>query len=145
MIKLISTVFYIGYLPLMPGTWASLAGCLAYFLLRNNFFIFFWFLLFFIPLGVFAAGEQEKLSGRKDPKEVVVDELAGQMLTFLFLPFSINTMVLGFFLFRFFDIVKLPFVRRLEKIPGGWGIMSDDMAAAVLSNIVLQIFRFIWK
>jgi len=94
--------------------------------------------LVLFALGVWAAGEAEEFFGRTDPSQVVVDEVVGQMLTFLLLPHATWKWWLGgFLLFRGFDIVK-PFpARQAERIPRGWGIMLDDVVAGGYSLAVL--------
>jgi phosphatidylglycerophosphatase A len=95
-------------------------------------------------VGVWAAGEAEEFFGRTDPSQVVVDEVVGQMLTFLLLPHATwKWLVGGFLLFRAFDIVK-PFpARQAERIPRGWGIMLDDVVAGVYSMAVLAVIGLV--
>jgi phosphatidylglycerophosphatase A len=95
-------------------------------------------------VGVWAAGEGEEFFGRTDPGQVVVDEVVGQMLTFLLLPHATwKWLVGGFLLFRAFDIVK-PFpARQAERIPRGWGIMLDDVVAGVYGMAVLAIIGLV--
>ena len=85
--------------------------------------------------------------GRKDPGPVVLDEAAGICLTLLFQPFKHGAWVFvaGFLAFRLFDITKPPPARQLEKLPAGWGILLDDLAAAVYANLLCQLLlRIIW-
>jgi phosphatidylglycerophosphatase A len=95
-------------------------------------------------LGVWAAGEAEEFFGRTDPGQVVVDEVVGQMLTFLLLPHATwKWLVGGFLLFRAFDIVK-PFpARQAERIPRGWGIMLDDVVAGLYGLAVLAVIGLV--
>ena len=93
-------------------------------------------------------------TGKTDPREVVADELAGQAVTFLAIPFFIPVILTtgqlciitsgGFLLFRLFDIVKPWPIRKLEKLPKGWGILADDLMAGVFAAIVLLIVIFLW-
>jgi phosphatidylglycerophosphatase A len=94
--------------------------------------------------GVWAAGEAETFFGRTDPGQVVIDEVVGQMLTFLVIPHATwKWLVGGFLLFRTFDIVK-PFpARQAERIPRGWGIMLDDVIAGVYGLAVLAVIGLI--
>jgi phosphatidylglycerophosphatase A len=96
------------------------------------------------PLGVWAAGKAEELLGRTDPGQVVVDEVVGQMLTFLLLPHATwKWLVGGFLLFRALDIVK-PFpARQAERISRGWGIMLDDVVAGVYGMAVLAVIGLV--
>jgi phosphatidylglycerophosphatase A len=97
-----------------------------------------------LGLGVWAAGEAEKFFGRTDPGQVVVDEVVGQMLTFLLLPHATWIWLIGgFMLFRVFDIVK-PFpARQAERIPRGWGIMLDDVLAGLYGMAVLAVIGMV--
>lgn len=155
----------VGYLPLAPGTWGSLLGVGFYLLLRyvlfnlfpapqlrnwgisdqSGFIIFlFQFVLIVLVaaisiIGAWAATRVEKISGRKDPGIVVIDEVAGQLLTFFLVleVLGLRWILLGFILFRFFDIVK-PFpARRFEAAAGGFGVMGDDLIAGLYSTWVL--------
>ncbi len=97
-----------------------------------------------LALGVWAAGKAEEFFGRTDPGQVVVDEVVGQMLTFLLLPHATwKWLAGGFLLFRVFDIVK-PFpAGQAERIPGGWGIMLDDVVAGVYGMAVLTLIGLV--
>ena len=100
--------------------------------------------LVLFALGVWAAGEAEKFLGRTDPGQVVVDEVVGQMLTFLLLPHATwKWWVGGFLLFRALDMVK-PFpARQAERIPGGWGIMLDDVVAGLYGLLMLAVIGLV--
>jgi phosphatidylglycerophosphatase A len=95
-------------------------------------------------LGVLAAGRVARLLGRKDPGLVVVDEVAGQWITFLALPMTPVTALAGFLLFRLMDIVKPWPARDLERLPGGFGIMADDVAAGIYAHLVLRAGLAVW-
>ena len=83
-------------------------------------------------------------SGKVDPQEVVIDEVMGMAVTLAFLPLSLKTIGSGFLLFRIFDIAK-PFpARRSEKLPGGWGIVMDDVIAGIYANVGLRIILSFW-
>lgn len=138
----IATFFYTGKIPIAPGTFGSLAAMLIVYFVRP-----YWsapipvqmliiLVVFFV--GIPAATAIEKASGKKDPGSCVIDEVAGQMLTLLMAPHSIAVYIAGFFIFRFFDIVKPYPIRELEKIPQGLGIMVDDIGAGLYSLILLQ-------
>ncbi|MFD2146419.1 phosphatidylglycerophosphatase A [Mucilaginibacter antarcticus] len=89
-------------------------------------------------LGVWSGNKVEPLWG-KDHSRVVIDELAGMFISLLFVPVTIPYLIAGFVLFRFFDIVKPLYIRRLEALPGGWGVMADDVLAGVYASLILQI------
>jgi len=141
-----------GYFPLAPGTAGSALGLALVIAFRQTSLTPLWLgvslaafagLLFFV--GVWSAGKAEKVFGRVDPGQVVIDEVVGQIITFVATPRVTWTGLLaGFILFRVFDIVK-PFpARGAERIPGGWGIMMDDLVAGLYSLLVLVILgRFI--
>lgn len=143
--RLIATVGFIGYAPLAPGTMGSLAGALVFFLLPPYLapgpFVIVLLALFAIAVwsAQQMAAARHSDSGKIDPQEVVIDEVMGMAVTLAFLPLSWKTIGLGFLLFRLFDVAK-PFpVRRLEKLPGGWGIVMDDVMAGVCANVSLRI------
>lgn len=96
-----------------------------------------------LGLGVWSSGRLEKMYG-KDPSAAVIDEVLGMAVTLIHAPITPFTLVLGFGLFRVFDILKLPPGRRLERLPGGWGIMLDDLCAGVYAFVVLQLVLRFW-
>ena len=136
-----------GYFPVAPGTAGSAVGLALVIALRQTSLqpheltlcLAALTLSLFI-LGVWSAGKAEKTLGRVDPGQVVIDEVVGQIITFLATPkASWVGMVAGFILFRAFDVVK-PFpAQQAERFPGGWGIMLDDVVAGLYSLIVLLI------
>ncbi len=140
----VGTACYIGLIPGAPGTYASIATTLAFALVyRVSGRILPELHLSVICLatlfGVLASARVSKISGNEDPSCVVIDEVAGQLLTLLFVPVHWWTLVGGTLLFRVFDIWK-PFpVHNLESLKNGVGIMADDLAAGVYANLVLQI------
>jgi phosphatidylglycerophosphatase A len=156
----------VGYLPLAPGTWGSLVGIGVYVLVRGGLIKLFFevgaqhnfnllrvyygvialelVVVFLIALaGTWAATRTEKLSGRKDPGKVVIDEVVGQFIALLPVPFVFETSwwtaILAFILFRFFDIVKPYPARRLESLESGLGIMADDIVAGVYAAMVVAL------
>jgi len=136
--RLIASVFYIGYLPVAPGTLGSLAGLILYYFLCHNTIVMAVVILIVIILGFLTAGRVEKMFGEKDPGEIVIDEFAGMLIAMYRMPPSMGYVVTGFLLFRFFDIVKPKPIRRLEKLKGSLGIMSDDLLAGLYVNMILQ-------
>jgi len=138
--------FGVGFLPLAPGTWGSLVGVGIYLLVRFLFLdsgqIPFLIIQSVIILavafsGIWAASQTERITGRKDPGKVVVDEVAGQMISLLpvvLVPFWSSWklwVIVSFILFRLFDIVKPYPARQMERLHGGLGIMCDDLVAGV--------------
>lgn len=141
----VATGFYSGLFPFASGTVGSAVALPFYFGLRaGGDGIYALGLAAFVIGGIYAADVTERRLRQVDPSCVVVDEMAGMLLTLLLLPFSWGRLVTGFLLFRLFDILK-PFpARRLERLPGGWGIMLDDLVAALYANLVLRVaWRFL--
>ncbi len=137
---LAATGLGIGYAPLAPGTLGSIPGLVlawSLFLLGGSGAVFAGFVVV-TGVGFLVAGGAARTLGARDPRPVVVDETAGQMLALLLVPPTARTVVLAFFLFRLFDTWK-PFpVRWLESLPGSSGIMADDLAAGIYANLVLH-------
>jgi phosphatidylglycerophosphatase A len=86
---------------------------------------------------IIVGSRPREVFGSDDPRQVVIDEVAGQLVTFLFIPLSLKTLILGFFLFRFFDVVKPYPIHKFEALEGGLGITMDDVAAGVFANVTL--------
>jgi phosphatidylglycerophosphatase A len=137
-----------GYAPLVPGTFGSAAG-LALFacallaglgtpgLLIGTVAI--------TAVGVWASDRAEHIFERRDDGRIVIDEVAGMWVSLLLLPASVEVALTGFVLFRLFDILKPPPARAMESLPGGLGVMADDLVAGVYANIVGQIaWRVVW-
>lgn len=153
--RMFLTCFGLGYLPVAPGTWGSLPpaiifGLMCYFGLP--------ILLITIVMAVFVltgsfvcirfSDELVSAVGKPDPGQIVADEFAGQAATFLILPavsteIALTTIIAGFLLFRVFDIIKPWPIKKLEKLPRGWGILCDDLLAGVYASIVLNVFLFL--
>ena len=134
----------VGYLPLMPGTYGSLVGVGIFLLVaRVSLLLVVAAILFFTFAGIWAASRTEALSGRKDPGKVVVDEVAGQLISLfpltLFTHWSTTAVIVSFILFRFFDIVKPYPAGRLEALKGGFGIMCDDLVAGAYGAVITAI------
>ncbi|MBI3008074.1 MAG: phosphatidylglycerophosphatase A [Candidatus Omnitrophica bacterium] len=139
LIKLISTCFYTGYSPVVPGTLGSLAGLLLYVLIGKDFMFYTGVSIFLLIVGFLISGRAENIFGIKDDRRIVIDEVCGMMLSLLFIPYKRLYYLMGFLLFRLFDICKPYPARKLEKMSGSAGIMLDDIAAALYTNLVLRI------
>ncbi|MDD5096885.1 MAG: phosphatidylglycerophosphatase A [Candidatus Omnitrophica bacterium] len=139
-VKAISSVFFIGYLPLVPGTFGSLAAVGLIYLLKNsNSSVYFLSILAVFVLGLLTSGRMEKLLGKKDPGCIVIDEVAGMLIAFCFIPVNLKTIFLGFLIFRILDTLK-PFpAGRLQHLRGSLGVMIDDLIAGIYTNIVLWV------
>jgi phosphatidylglycerophosphatase A len=151
--RLITSCFGLGRLPLAPGTWGSVPAAAA-FGAMGYLGVSPWVIsavMLFLMLGaslvcvVFSPMVIES-TGKKDPGEIVVDELAGQSLTFVAAPFlaagamTLSGAAVGFVAFRVFDVLKPWPCRRLEKLPAGFGIVADDLMAGLYAAIVLQAY-----
>ena len=132
---------YIGRVPVAPGTFGSMIGLPLAFVLSTAGWIWSAAIIFAVILvAVWSAGEAARHLGDKDPGCIVIDEIAGMAVALLGMPFTPVNCLAGFILFRFFDILKPPPVRQLDRnLGGGWGIVLDDIAAGILANIVLRI------
>jgi len=141
----ISTFFKIGKLPIFPGTWGSIAAVLIWFFIFPLFPAFIHIIIIVVVFftGAAAANLLVKNKRDQDPSKIVIDEVVGQWIALFGLPFSLPYAAAGFILFRVFDILKPPLVREHEKWPGGWGIMADDVAAGVLSFVILYAYRLL--
>ena len=140
-----STGFYSGYIPFAPGTFGTVTALpLCYFLSMCSRGCGAVVIVAVIALAVWLANSSEKLLGRKDPGCIVIDEIAGMLVTLAGLPFTFFTAATGFVLFRILDIFK-PFpIRMLERrVPGGAGIVIDDIVAGIIGNIALRIILYI--
>ena len=139
LIKIVSTFFFIGYAPFIPGTVASLVACCIIFFLKENPLIFLLATLLIIILGFFIGIPAERVFKRKDAGPIVIDEIGGMFLSLVFLPLEPRVILCAFLLFRIFDALKVFPANRLEKISGSQGIMLDDIIAGLYTNLVLQI------
>ncbi len=139
LIRSIATVFGVGYFPAAPGSAATVVGVAIVYCLGNNLAVFTVLLLVLLFLGVVTSGLIEKQLNRKDPAIACIDEVVGVMIALWGLPVIWPVMIIGFFLFRAFDMFKIYPINKLEALPGGWGIMLDDCMAGVYTNIVLRI------
>ena len=135
----VGSVFGIGFLPFAPGTFASLLAALVFFFIpaSQNLWILLPSIVLSIVLGVWSGGEMEKDYGQ-DPSSAVIDEVAGQWIALAALPGRPLVVLTAFILFRVFDILKPGPVDRAQRLPGGWGIMADDVLAGVLANLSLR-------
>lgn len=135
------TFGYIGYFPIAPGTVGSAAGLGVYALVAwtGSRGVEVAAIVIVFVVGVWAATRGERYFGGIDPGPVVIDEVLGMLITLAFVPVGLRGAIIGFFVFRVFDVVK-PFpAGRLESLHGGLGVMADDAAAAVYGNIVMRL------
>lgn len=134
-----------GYSPIAPGTAGSLVGLVLFWpVARLEAAQVLAATVVVTLLAVLAAHHVARAVGRKDPGLVVVDEVAGQWVSLLFLPFTLGTAIAAFFLFRLMDVLKPWPARDLEHLPGGVGIVADDIMAGVYANLLLRAFLTVW-
>ena len=157
-IALALTTFGVGYLPLAPGTWGSAVGVAIYvaveWLIAKSLLsgadaassavahsLIAVMLVVLIIVGIWAAGRSTSLFGNSDPSQAVVDEVQGQLITFLFIPFTYSWkyVLAGFLLFRLFDIWKPYPIDDLQDLPAGIGVCADDIVAGVYAGVCLSI------
>ena len=139
--KLISTCLGIGYIRKGAGTVAAFMGCIAWYFIQVRGVNALFDLVTIVALtllGIWSASIVESEWG-KDSNRVVIDELLGMCISLFLIPAELKYIALAFVLFRFFDIVKPLYIRKAEALPGGWGVMADDVLAGVYSNILLHI------
>jgi len=141
-----ATLLGVGYVPFASGTWGSLATLpLAWLMARpGSVWLFAGGTVVLSLLAFPAATVAERILGQKDASPVVVDEMAGMLVTLVGVPFGAIPWAAGFLLFRFFDIVKLFPADRVERLRGGLGIVGDDLIAGVYANLTLQIGIRLW-
>ena len=138
--KLLATFFFLGYSPFAPGTVGTLGGVVLFYLLSSfSFLPYISFLIGFIIFSIWISGKASEVFGNSDPGQIVIDEVCGYLITMFLISPSLKNIILGFLLFRIFDIVKPPPIRRLEGLKGGFGIVSDDVMAGIYTNIILQL------
>lgn len=159
--RLAASCFGLGRLPVAPGTWGSLPPAIIFALMCHlgASALLISFVMAALALGGCAicikfAPAVIAATGKTDPREVVADEFAGQAVTFLVIPFltvgAVSTRqiwvitTLGFGLFRLFDIAKPWPIRKLEKLPKGWGVLADDLMASVYAAVVLAFCVRLW-
>ena len=138
---LIATFGYVGFFPIAPGTAGSFAALALYALVR-------WIDLPAVELaaivavfavGVWAATRSEVVLGGTDPGPIVIDEVLGMLMTLAWLPLSLTGVIVGFLLFRIYDVIKPYPARRCEDAPGGWGVMLDDAMAGIYGQVTLRV------
>jgi len=143
--KTISTFLGVGYVPLAPGTATSAIAVLLYKLclhkLSWTLYLLTVFVLFFI--GVFASSKYSSELNDKDPRRITIDEAVGQLLVLFRMEENWLLLLASFLLFRFFDVIKIYPIKKIEALPQGWGIMLDDIVAALYAGIIIHLYLLI--
>ena len=131
---------YLGFFPIAPGTVGSAAGLIVYVMARSAGVPYFELPVIgaLFGLGIVFGADTERALGGVDPGPVIIDEVMGMLITLFLVPVNWIGMLVGFALFRVFDIVKPYPARKLERLPGGLGMMADDAMAAVYANLMLH-------
>jgi phosphatidylglycerophosphatase A len=134
----LATCFGVGYAPVAPGTFGSLAGLALWLVLPTSAAVGIAIVVTFLA-GAWASSVAEKHFSATDPGPAVIDEVMGMLVTMFMNPSGWVSVGAGFFLFRLFDVIKPYPANRLERLPGGIGIMADDLMAAIYANLVLRV------
>ncbi len=144
--KTLATFFGLGYFPVAPGTLASAAGVLIYKYLLHSFPwpLFAALIALLVLTAVPAASSEARALGNPDPGTIVIDEVCGQLVALFLVPAGWGPILIAFGLFRVFDVLKPWIIRRAEKLPGGWGIMADDLIAGGFSAILVHLIILGW-
>jgi phosphatidylglycerophosphatase A len=135
----IATCAHVGYAPVAPGTWGSVFGLVIYYLVRRqgSTAVELAVIALITVIGLWAATEAEHYFGGIDPGPVVIDEVIGMLITLALHPVNVLGAVLGFLIFRVLDVIKPWPARRLELLPGGFGVVFDDVMAGVYGNLLM--------
>jgi phosphatidylglycerophosphatase A len=135
----ISTFFYVGYLPFIPGTFGSAVGVFLFYAIKDSGFNLGGFTCILIILGFLVAGKAEDIVRKKDARCIVIDEVSGMFLSLILLPVDIKVAIAAFLIFRLLDSLKPYPAGRLQNLKGSLGIMLDDIVAGLYTNIILQL------
>ena len=140
---ILASGFGSGYSPVAPGTAGSLLAVLIWWLVPSFLWLRVCLLLLSLIVGVWSATKAEKKWGHDNGK-IVIDELAGMWISLLFLPKTVPIYLAAFLLFRAMDIIKPLGARQIQKFPGGWGVVADDVLAGIYANILGQLVVMIF-
>ncbi len=142
LIKIIATGLGIGYIPFMPGTMTSLAVVLVYWFWNPQGNTWTIFTLATIIVAMMVAHSAEEYFNKKDDQKITIDEIAGMSIALSLVPHNILLILLAFILFRIFDISKILFIRKIEKQPGAWGLVGDDVLAGIYTHIIMYFIIY---
>jgi phosphatidylglycerophosphatase A len=140
LVLLLASGFGLGYVPKAPGTFGTLLGLLLALVIPPNLYLYV--VVGVGLLGVWVANEAEKILEEHDSPKIVIDEIAGFLLAAY--GWSGLYLVLAFVLFRILDVMKPEPLRSLQRLPGGLGIMTDDLLAGLLANLAVRLATYLW-
>ena len=141
--RFVATFFYLGKLPIAPGTWGSMGALILWLFLPVTTSVHLSVILTLFVLGVYSSQQVAKYMQVHDPSEVVIDEAVGMGISLFMLPHNLDLYLIAFILFRFFDILKPSFIYQVQNLPGGWGIMLDDVLAGLFTLAIVSGIAFI--
>ena len=136
----IATCAYVGYAPFAPGTCGSAIGLAVFYVVRRSGSMTgeIATIIVLLAVGIWSATEAEHYFGRRDPGPVIIDEVVGMLITLALIPVGIAGAMTGFVVFRVLDVVKPWPARRLESLPRGFGVVTDDVMAAMYGNLAMR-------
>jgi phosphatidylglycerophosphatase A len=140
----VATLCGVGFTPLMPGTAASITAVAIFWVFKDQV-PFAIFTAIAILLSFMFCTRAETIFGQKDCKKIVIDDFSGMCLALTFMPRNPTLVFIGFWLFRGFDMLKIPPADRIERLPGARGIVGDDLVAGLYASILLQLLKLTFK
>lgn len=142
---ILSSFFFLGYIKIVPGTFGTLGAVILYYFIYSlslPSYLGFIFLLFFI--GLFSAKKSGEYYKFYDDRRIVIDEVVGFLITMIWIDYSISNLIMGFILFRIYDITKPSPANSIDKkVRNAWGVMLDDVVAAAYANITLRLLVYL--
>ena len=136
--RIAATFFYLGKLPIAPGTWGSMGALILWLFLPVTTSVHLPVILVLFVLGVYSSHKVAKYMQVHDPSEVVIDEAVGMGISLFMLPHSYGLYLLAFIVFRIFDILKPSLIYQVQNLPDGWGIMLDDVLAGLFTLAIVS-------
>ena len=142
-INLTATVFNIGKLPIAPGTWSSILSLVIWFFIPLSYIVQISIIILLLIIGKICSQKYSKKINKKDPSEIVIDEVVGMCISVYMLPHNLFLFFIAFLLFRFFDIFKPSIIYHVQRLPNGWGIMLDDVLAGFFTLSIMIGILFV--
>jgi phosphatidylglycerophosphatase A len=135
----LATAIGVGYAPVASGTFGSAAGLILWAVLPGDWLVQALVIAALAVVGSWSSSVAERYFEAADPSQVVIDEVMGMLITLFMVPVGWKGALVGFFLFRVFDVIKPYPANRLERLPAGMGVMADDFMAAIYANLALRL------